>query len=58
MPIMVEVTKRDIVNAMADLSAEEILGIISDVTDEYACVELDEMIMVKMWKNVLAASVI
>lgn len=55
MPIMVEVTKRDIVNAMADLSAEEILGIISDVTDVYACVELDEMIMVKMWKNVLTA---
>lgn len=55
MPILVEVTKRDIVNAMADLSAEEILGIITDVTDAYACVELDEMIMVKMWKNVLTA---
>lgn len=55
MPIMVEVTKQDIVNAMADLSAEEILGIVKDVTDLYACVELDEMIMVKMWKNVLTA---
>lgn len=55
MPILVEVTKRDIVNAMAELSADEILGIINDVTDTYACVELDEMIMVKMWKNVLTA---
>lgn len=55
MPMYVEIDKNQLISAFDSLPPEEIVEIINAVTDNFACVELDEMILVKMWKNVLAA---
>lgn len=55
MPMYVEIDKSQLISAFDSLAHEEIVAVINAVVDNHACVELDEMILVRMWKNVLAA---
>lgn len=53
MTITIEIDKRSLVGAFECLDMDEVRHVITEVVDNVQCLELDEMLLVKMWKNIL-----